>query len=214
MKETHATGTAPRTRRSVLVAAVSTAAATAAATLPRPDPAAAANGDPLIIGSQNTGGPTFLEGDTDTTLTVVSPTVMAVEGRVTGGSIGGTGVRGLTYAQNGIGVVGQAMRAGGTGVWAANVVPEGTGLYVRGKVRHFTRSGRATVTAGRSTVDIDLRAKGGLDGTPLCFANLMTHRPGVFVTTVRPNYPVAGKVRIYLNRAVSASTHVAWSVLN
>ena len=214
MKETHAAGTAPSSRRSVLVAAVTSAASAAAATLRRLHPPGAANGDPLIIGTQNTGGPTFLEGDADTTLTVVSPTVMAVEGRVTGGSSGGTGVRGLTFAQNGIGVVGQAMRAGATGVWAGNASPEGTGLFVRGKVRHFTRSGRATVAAGRSSVDVDLRAKGGLGGTPLCFANLMTHRPGVFVTTVRPNHPVAGKVRIYLNRTVPGNTHVAWSVLN
>jgi hypothetical protein len=70
------------------------------------------------------------------------------------------------------------------------------------------------VAAARRSVDIDLRQKGGLGGTPFCFANLMSYRPGVFVTTVRPNYPVAGKARIYLNRTVSSNTLVAWFVLN
>ena len=69
--------------------------------------------------------------------------------------------------------------------WASNAQLE-TALRVTGKAR-LTRSGRATVSAGRSSVDIDLRTKGGLTGTPLCFANLMSYRPGVFVTTVRPN---------------------------
>ena len=63
-------------------------------------------------------------------------------------------------------------------------------------------------------VDIDLRQKRGLSGTPCCFANLMSYRPGVFVTAVRPNYPVVGKARIYLNRTVSANTYVAWLIVN
>ena len=88
---------------------------------------------------------------------------------------------------------------------------------MRGKAK-FNRSGRVTVLAGRSSVDIDFRPRDlpfhGLEGTPLCFANLMSYRPGVFVTTVRPNYPIAGKMRIYLNRAVSSNAFVAWVVLN
>jgi hypothetical protein len=53
-----------------------------------------------------------------------------------------------------------------------------------------------------------------IEGTPLCFANLMSYRPGVFVTTVRPNFPIKGKLRIYLNRTVSSTTFVSWFVLN
>jgi hypothetical protein len=93
----------------------------------------------------------------------------------------------------------------------------GDALIAHGKVR-FKRSGRATVKAGRSSVDIDLRPIDlpfyGLEGTPLCFANLMSYRPGTFVTTVRPNYPIKGKVRIYLNRTATADTFVSWFVLN
>ena len=42
----------------------------------------------------------------------------------------------------------------------------------------------------------------------------MSDRPGVFVRTFRPNFPVAGKARIYLNRTVSSNAYVAWFVLN
>jgi hypothetical protein len=92
-----------------------------------------------------------------------------------------------------------------------------TALTVRGKAR-FSRSGRATVLAGRSAVDIDFRPLDlpyyGLEGTPLCFANLMSYRPGVYVSAVRPNFPIKGKMRIYLNRTVASSTFVSWFVLN
>jgi hypothetical protein len=97
----------------------------------------------------------------------------------------------------------------GTGVYAR--ASTGTALQVSGKVR-FSRSGRAAVAAARSYVDVSVA--GGLTGTPLCFANLLTYRSGVYVAAVRPNYPTVGKVRIYLNKAVTASTYVAWFVAN
>jgi hypothetical protein len=39
--------------------------------------------------------------------------------------------------------------------------------------------------------------------------------PGVYVAAVRPNYPVTGKARIYLNKVASttASTAVGWLVV-
>jgi hypothetical protein len=135
---------------------------------------------------------------------------------VSGVGLQGSGVAGLSEGIFGIGssgVSGAAGNAAGVGVQARNV-EHGTALYVWGKTRMATRSGRATVVAGRSSVDIDLRSKGGLSGTPLCFANLMSDRPGVFVRTFRPTYPVTGKARIYLNRTVGANTYVAWFVLS
>ena len=94
-----------------------------------------------------------------------------------------------------------------------------TALEAFGKIRFTSRSGRVAVPAGRSYVDINLSLGGDspwtmLEGTPLCFANLMSYRPGVFVTTVRPNYPSRGRMRIHLNKAVTSSTFVAWFVLN
>ena len=222
MKATDAPMVAARSRRAVLAAAASAAAASAAATLARPLSAAAADGDPLILGQQN-------QADTNTTLDgalIAKPFLMVenaepgLPAALIGRSLNGTGVYGQTEGNSGVvtgsasaGVYGTASTPGAIGVVAVNGNLTGTGLWVQGKVKLRTRSGRATVRAGRSSVDIDL-TRGGLDGTPLCFANLMSYRPGVFVTTVRPNYPVVHKARIYLNRTVSSNTHVAWFVLN
>ena len=82
-------------------------------------------------------------------------------------------------------------------------------MNVVGKA-HFSRSGKATVTAGHLSVTVTVR--GGLAGTPLCFANLRSYRSGVAVAAVRPNYPTAGKMRIYLTKTMSRSTSVSWIV--
>ena len=222
MKATDPEDAAPRSRRSVLAAAAAAAAAGAAATLARPLPAAAADGDPLILGQRN-------QADTETTLdgALIGKRFLLVENldaephaAVIGRSLNGVGVYGQSEGSDPVltgnasaGLWGAATTPAGIGVVAVSGDLTGTALWVQGKVRLRTRSGRATVRAGRSSVDIDL-TKGGLAGTPLCFANLMSHRPGTFVTSVRPNYPVAHKARIYLNREVTSNTYVAWFVLN
>jgi hypothetical protein len=43
---------------------------------------------------------------------------------------------------------------------------------------------------------------------------MKAHRAGVYVAAVRPNYPSAGMFRIYLNKAVTSATNVAWLVLS
>ena len=88
----------------------------------------------------------------------------------------------------------------------------GAALVVDGKAS-FSRSGRVTIPAGADHVDVDLKPKGGLAGTPLCFANLQVRRAGISIAAVRPNVPSLGKIRIYLNQPVSSSTTVAWIVL-
>jgi hypothetical protein len=117
------------------------------------------------------------------------------------------GVHGQTTG--GQGVRGEA--TSGVGVYATATT--GVALKVAGRTA-LSRSGKAFIAAGRSRVDVDLRARGGLTGTPLCFANLLSYRSGVYVAAARPNYPSAGKLRIYLNRAVTSSISVAWVVLN
>jgi hypothetical protein len=143
-----------------------------------------------------------------------------------GFSLSGTGVEGFTRTGNGVvgvsderagiigfitlsaeGVHGHSFASAGVGVRA--MAEAGHALVVDGKAT-FSRSGRATIPAGASHIDVDLNTKGGLGGTPLCFANLMTRRPGIHVETVRPNSPSAGKLRINLNRAAPGSTFVAW----
>lgn len=223
MKATSVDTAAPRSRRAILAAAAGAAAATAATALTRPLDAAADTGDPLILGQANvadaltfvTGhfliqGPSATPGTTTLQVTGQGSETVAVFAE--GGA--GTGVFGETEGilSGTAGVVGAARNEFGVGVLASN--PHGVGLDVFGKVRVGDRSGRATVARGRASVDVDLRQRGGLSGTPLCFANVMSYRPGVFVTMVRPNYPVRGKARIYLNRAVTANTFVAWYVLN
>jgi hypothetical protein len=104
-----------------------------------------------------------------------------------------TGV--LGYAPDGVGVRAQS--------------DTGTALKVSGKT-HFSRSGRATVGAGKSYVDVVVA--GGVAATSLCFANLAAYRAGVYVAAVRSAYPTTAKIRIYLNKAVVKATVVAWLV--
>jgi hypothetical protein len=124
-----------------------------------------------------------------------------------GGSHSGTGVDG--FSDEGTGV--SAASTQGTAASAES--QHGTALKAYGKVQLF-RSGRAWVRAGSRTVTVDLTSRSGLGGTPLCFANLMSYRSGVWVTVVRPNYPAAGRLRIYLNKAVTSRTSIAWLVLD
>jgi hypothetical protein len=145
----------------------------------------------------------------------VSPSGSGVEGSATQGngvlgvSEEGTGVAGH-ITLSGDGVHGHSFATAGVGVRAS--AEAGLALAVDGKAT-FSRSGRATIPAGADHVDIDLRTKGGLSGTPLGFANLATRRPGIHVEVVRPNVPGGGKMRINVNKAVPGSTLVFWLVL-
>jgi len=113
-----------------------------------------------------------------------------------------------------VGVLGATNDPTGVGAYALAANAAGLGLLVFGKAS-FGRSGRASVLKNRTYVDVSLISKGGLSGSPLCFANLMSSRSGTWVRTVRPNYPVSGKMRIYLNKVASTtlSSTVAWIVM-
>jgi hypothetical protein len=211
-----------RSRRALLGAAAAAVATTAATAVGGPWPARAAEGDPLILGQANAAfDPTRLEGILGISNSEsVGPTLRADDVSADGyGAIKAMSTNHTAITAGNVSgeaaIYGVAHNRSSEGIHAANTAG-GTGLAVYGKVNLLTRSGRATIPAGRDFVDIDLRGtqKGGLSGTPLCFANLTSHRPGVHVEAVRPNDPIAGKVRIYLNRAVNATTFVAWFVLN
>jgi hypothetical protein len=119
----------------------------------------------------------------------------------------GVGVHG--YTEDGVGVRGEATSASGTGgLFAAPV--GGNGLVVNGRVR-LNRSGSATVAKGKSYVDVTV--PGGITDVAIVFATIQAYRAGVSVAGVRKRYPTAGKARIYLNKAVSAATPVAWMVI-
>lgn len=195
-------------RRSVLTAAAGAVAASVAGALAGPEAALAGTDGDVVLGQPNTtSGTTTIEtNDADPALMVATAALSAVgvqaygeraavEARVPGPP--GTAI--VATAGWGDGGQGGAIRADGWSEFIGHVT--------------MSRSGRATALAGRSYVDIDLRSKGGLAGRPLCFANVMSYRPGLFVTMVRPNYPTAGKARIYLNKVATQATYVAWFVL-
>lgn len=229
-------------RRAVLGAAVGGAAAAAATALAAPAAVLGDNGGSLILGQDNTataqtslfstGAHAFyaqtnagdgLRGWTDG---AGSSGVFGYASNVASfgvyGKNGGRGVAALgTYdaalwaSNQGYGAPLAMKIEGNATLLGLTSLTQGTAaaaLKVNGKAV-FSRSGKAVVAIGRSSVDVDLRSKGGLAGTPLCFANLTSFRSGVHVAAVRPNYPIAGKLRIYLNRSVTSAIAVAWVVM-
>ena len=119
-----------------------------------------------------------------------------------------TGVFGYaTSATTAVGVRGESPE--GTGILATSKT--GTALRVTGKAK-FSRSGRASVRAGRKYVDVTV--PGGLASNSVVHATLQTYRAGVAIAAARKNFPSAGKVRIYLTKIGSrtAGTSVGWWV--
>jgi hypothetical protein len=207
--------TTPRSRRALLTAAVAATAATVAQAVVKPLPVAAITDDGAIVHV----GDDLLDVTLTTTLQNATNSNAIFE--LT--STDGTGLKSLSTTA--AGVYGSSLMAAGvfgaskfgSGVYATSqqataLHAEGTkAIDVIGKA-HFSRSGKATVAAGKKSVTVTV--PGGLDGTPLCFANLRTYRAGIGVAAVRPNYPSAGKIRIYLTKTVSGATAVSWLVLD
>jgi hypothetical protein len=126
-------------------------------------------------------------------------------------STGGLGVVGYAAASTGKtkGVFGRAESPDGIGVLA--IAPTGTALSVAGRAQ-FTRSGEATILAGKKYADITVA--GGLTSRSVVHATLQTYRAGVAIAAVRRNYPSTGKARIHLTKVASStsSTYVGWFV--
>ena len=116
---------------------------------------------------------------------------------------GSVGVEGY----GGWGVAGFANTSvGSVGVYAQADQPS-RALYVDGKV-HFTRSGRSTIGAGRSSITVNLA---GTSSGSRVFAVLHSNRAGRYVRAV---VPTTGRFTIYLNTTVTSATYVAWFVLD
>jgi hypothetical protein len=138
-----------------------------------------------------------------------------VEGE--GGQPNGTGVQGgaqgtgdgvLGIASGGNGVHGQATTAEGVGVLAENTAG-GTALRATGTTI-FSRSGLLAVGSGQSTAT---QTGVALTSASLVLATLQQNRAGILVQAAVPN--VAGSsFTVHLSKAVSASTKVAWFVVN
>ncbi len=130
-----------------------------------------------------------------------------------------------TYADGGtVGVFASAALSGtavhahaGTGAAPApltNVALLGTvtsrsqvGIYARGRAVLPDRSGRATIAKGKASKTVSVA---NMTSSNAAYAVLNTNRSGVYVRAV---VPASGKITIYLNKAVPASTSIAWLVL-
>jgi hypothetical protein len=153
-------------------------------------------GGPGIIGF-GTGGNPGVIGETS------GPNSNGVEG---GGAGKGDGV--LGFATVGNGVHGQVVDPKGVGVLAENTAG-GTALQATGPTI-FSRSGVLTVGAGKSAVT---KTGVSLTAASLVLATLQQNRTRVWVRSAVPN--VAGSsFTIHLNKAVTASTKVAWFIVN
>jgi hypothetical protein len=207
-----------QTRRAVLARVAGAAAGGAALALGVPATASGDNGLAMTLGQVNTA-------TAATSLTTAGAHGFACT------TDGGDAFRGNSSAPNASGAFGAGSAATSFGVYGINLPTNGRAalgaptaalwatqggatwaMQVIGKVS-LSRSGRATVKAGHASVDVDLRARGGLGGSPMAFATIQQYRVGIAVASVRANYPSAGRMRIYLTKAPSSSTKVAWMVL-
>jgi hypothetical protein len=191
----------PRTRRAVLAGAVASVAVLAADRLARPEVTEAASTAVMSEAINSTAAETDIYSSaTDGT------SALGCFAQNNGSGMWGSTNAAAPFAR----VHGLAYLPTGIGVRAANSSTSGTALQVEGTAR-FSRSGRTKVLAGHSSIDITV--PGGLAGVPLIFANLMIYRTGVAVAAIRPNWPSAGKARIYLTKSVATAAYVSWLVV-
>lgn len=231
-----------RSRRTVIGAALGAVAAGVAQAVDRPSPTLAGVDGDVVLGTENrskvqtsvlnddaTSPATAFFGWTYGTGVGVAARSLLGPGMIGTSRANRTGVIGASlgslsveptgaapvgvygYAEDGDGVRGVTTTASGIG--GRFLAPAGgTGLSVTGKAL-FNRSGLAVVRARRQYVDVTV--PGGLASTSLVLATLQTYRAGVAVSSVRKNYPSAGKARIYLTKVASSSaaTSVGWLVI-
>lgn len=180
-----------------------------------------------VVG-QGTGGAIGVSGSSDTLYGVFGVTQgdaqAAVRGHdqssgggngVSGVSDNGTGVSGLCVTSGQSGVFGKdTSTGGGHGVYGTStngvgVLAEsssGTALSVQGVVS-FSRSGVATVPAGKATLKVDVD---GLTTSSLVLATVQQLEKGVHLAAA---VPAAGSFTIYLTAASTNPLNVAWFVI-
>jgi hypothetical protein len=93
-----------------------------------------------------------------------------------------------------------------TGVFAT-ATAAGTALEVRGKAK-FSRSKKASIAKGKSSLKVTLA---GVTSASYVIATLQSKRTGTYVQAV---VCATGSFTIYLNKAVTATTYVAYFVIN
>lgn len=127
----------------------------------------------------------------------------------------GFGVYGQADGADAIGTVARSDTGTGLKGWTqsgtavlALAESGGVGLDVQGPAL-FSRSGRATVGAGKASVKVSGQT---IEAGTLVLAVLQQQRAGVWVTAAVPA-PAADTFTIYLNKSVGKKTKVAWFLL-
>lgn len=134
---------------------------------------------------------------------------------VYGTSANSTGVKGLSAGGSGvegsgaIGVYGISESRSGVGVLAQNPNDSGVALQVTG-VTKFSRSGVATVLAGRSQVTQQLP----LGPASFVLATIQDNVTDLYVRGVKITSGTNGSFTIHLSTAVKSDTKVAWLAMN
>jgi hypothetical protein len=119
----------------------------------------------------------------------------------------GAGASGV-YGENDAGGYGVAGRSNaGIGVLATST--SGTALAVDG-VANFSRSGTIVIPAGRSRIVV---SGVSLSAASFAIATLQQNRAGIWVQSAVPS-AAGDTLTIYLNKAVTSNTRVAWFILD
>ncbi|MFN8630772.1 MAG: hypothetical protein U0838_10760 [Chloroflexota bacterium] len=142
-----------------------------------------------------------------------SSSFIAVKGETTAGFIAiwganhgaGIGVEGSSASGKGV----HGIASSGYGVYAESAT--GTALRAVGKVS-FSRSGRVAVASGVTYKDVAVA--GGLGRSTKCFAQLQGHQTGLAVSSIAPNTPAAGQMRVWFTRKTTAAIALSWFVLD
>ena len=167
----------------------------------------------LYAGCSGGGAAIYAEGIGGYGVLVTSnaPDRAVVFAQALGGSAGVHGHAGDSQAatQANTGVQGTTQGSGTGGYFSS---PTGNAIRVQGKAS-FSRAGRTSIPKNRSYVDVAV--SGGLASSAFVIATLQAARTGVWVSSVRVNYPTSGKARIQLNKVASttATTPVGWIVI-
>jgi len=208
------------TRRRLLAGTVAGAAVVAADAV-LPASAAAADGDNLKIGQENTAANTTWLSSDDGGLHVVADTN---DGAIVGESTSsdGYGIRGTSpyigvtavggeigvYTVSDYGAAVHALTYDGTALHAQTAVPQGTALLVEG-VATFTRSGTVIVPAGARTARV---AVAPISPDTLVLATPQRRLAGTHIEAAVPDDANDG-FTVHLNRRAPQDMPVAWFLL-
>jgi hypothetical protein len=202
-----------RSRRHVLTAAIAGIATAAAGTLARPTVTRAANGDNVVLGTDNHAtSPTMVRNPDGNALRGASQIGIGLYGT----SREGTGVSGFT--RKGIGVDGFAEFGAGVqgstdfGAGVVAIGNGGTALVVLGHAR-FSWSGVASIPAGETSAVFDI----GHGEDPNVYAeSFVLLSPKVNLGGRALWYrtdPAAGRFSIHISSPRSSPTEVGWLLL-